>query len=68
MNGEYELSGNSLTFAKVIATEMFCEDSQEQEFLKMLEEVQSFFFTNKGELILNLKLDSGSAILDSPYP
>ena len=41
---------------------MDCEQSQEMEFAKMLQETQSFLFTNRGELILELKLDTGSVI------
>ena len=39
---------------------MFCPDSQEKEFVAMLLEVDSFFFTSRGRLILEIKLDSGA--------
>lgn len=62
MSGKYEVLDNKISFKEVIATEMFCENSQELEFSSMLNEVQSFLFTSKGELILELKLDTGSSI------
>jgi len=62
MSGSYEVEDNQLTFGQMAATLMFCEDSQEQEFAKMLNEVQSYFFTNKGELVFDLKFDSGSSV------
>ncbi|MCA9365884.1 META domain-containing protein, partial [Candidatus Kaiserbacteria bacterium] len=62
MNGSYELDGNQISFGPMAMTRMFCADSQEQEFAAMLNEVQSFFFNGRGELILELKFDSGSAM------
>lgn len=62
MSGEFDLHMNEISFRDMTSTMMYCEDSQEQEFAGMLSEVRSFFFTNKGELVLELKLDSGSAI------
>lgn len=41
-------------------TRKFCEGSREMEFIEMLQNVQSFFFTSRGELIMELKYDSGS--------
>lgn len=60
--GEYIVSGQKITFTKMISTMMYCEGSQEQNFTKMLGEVQSYMFTSKGELILGLSYDSGSMI------
>jgi len=42
---------------------MYCENSQESDFTKMLNEIESYSFTSKGELMLGLKFDSGSVIL-----
>lgn len=61
LSGDYKVEGSNITFGPIATTLMFCEDSQEQEFSSMLNEVQSFFFTNKGELIFDFKFDSGSA-------
>ena len=44
---------------RMAMTRMFCADSQEAEFLQMLQNVNSYFFTSNGQLILELKYDSG---------
>lgn len=63
VGGEYVLKDdNQILFTKMMSTLMYCENSQEAEFTKMLGEVQSYHFTNKGELVFNLKFDSGSMI------
>jgi heat shock protein HslJ len=62
VGGEYTVTGNKISFNKMMSTLMYCEGSQESDFTKMLGEVQSYMFTSKGELILGLKLDSGSMI------
>ena len=63
MNGSYEAKDNQITFGNNIAmTRKFCEGSQEQEFSNMLIEAQSYFFTDKGELVFDLKLDRGSSV------
>ncbi len=41
-------------------TRKFCADSQEMEFIEMLQNASSFFFTSRGQLIIELKYDSGS--------
>lgn len=60
MHGAYAVTDNQITFGPMAATKMFCPDSQEMEFANMLAETQSFFFTSKGELVFELKFDSGS--------
>jgi heat shock protein HslJ len=62
VGGEYSVSGNKISFSKMMSTLMYCDGSQEQDFTKMLTETDNFHFTSKGELILGLKLDSGSFI------
>jgi heat shock protein HslJ len=62
IGGEYVLSGNKISFERMMSTMMFCENSQENDFSKSLGEVESYYFTSKGELIFNLKLDSGTMI------
>jgi len=64
VGGEYTVTGNKITFTRMFSTEMYCEGSQESEFAKMLEQTQGFLFTSKGELVLELKLDSGSVIFN----
>jgi heat shock protein HslJ len=60
MNGSYSASNKSLAFKQMASTMMYCEGSQEQDFAQALNEVSSYFFTSKGELILELKMDSGT--------
>lgn len=62
VGGNYEVNGNQITFSKMISTMMYCDGSQESEFLGMLGGVQSYHFTSKGELIFDLKFDSGSFV------
>ncbi len=60
VGGEYSVDTNKITFSNMISTQMFCENSLEKDFTKMLSETQSYLFTSKGELVLILKYDSGS--------
>jgi len=60
--GSYMVENKKITFGTMFMTEMYCENSQENEFLKMIEQTESFMFTSKGEMILLLKYDSGSVI------
>jgi heat shock protein HslJ len=62
VGGEYIVTGNKIVFDKMMSTLMYCDNSQEGEFSKALGEVSSFHFTGKGELVLDLKYDSGSML------
>lgn len=62
MSGAYTVTGNKIAFGPMAMTKMYCEGSQENDFAKMLGEVQSFLFTSKGELIFEFKYDSGQMI------
>jgi len=62
MQGAYKLDSKQIEFTDIISTRMFCEDSQEQLFEGMLKNVSSYFFTSRGQLILELQFDSGSMI------
>ncbi len=62
MGGIYTVKGTKLTFSQIISTIMYCEGSQEQEYSKTLGEVASYLFTSKGELVLEIKMDSGTMI------
>lgn len=62
VGGSYAVTGNKILFDKMMSTMMYCEGSQEGDFTKMLGEVQSYHFTSKGQLVFDLKFDSGSAI------
>ena len=61
MGGEYAVEGNQLTFSNMMMTLMFCEGSKESDFANILENTASYFFTKDGDLILELKYDSGTA-------
>lgn len=56
-------SGGSLSFSSIISTKMFCEGSQEADFATLLQNTSGYHFTSRGELILDLKFDSGSVVL-----
>jgi heat shock protein HslJ len=62
MQGAYNVDSKQIEFTDIISTRMFCEDSQEQLFEGMLKNVSSYFFTSRGQLILELQFDSGSMI------
>ncbi len=62
IGGNYKVTGTSIAMTKMISTLMYCDGSQEAEFRQMLENSSSYHFTSKGELILDLKFDSGSVI------
>ncbi len=60
MSGEYTSTEDTLSFGPIAMTKMYCEGSQESEFASLLEKTSSYLFTSKGELVLDLKLDSGT--------
>ena len=59
VGGNYTSDANNITFSDVYSTKMFCDGSQEAEFLALIDNIQGYRFTSKGELIFDLKLDSG---------
>lgn len=61
--GTYAAEGDRLSFGSVGLTKKFCEGSQEQEFVGTLAHVSGYHFGPEGQLILDLKFDSGSVIL-----
>lgn len=62
VGGKYEVKDNKITFNQMMSTLMYCDASQEGDFRKMLNEVQNYHFTSKGELVFSLNFDSGSFI------
>ncbi len=62
MRGQYTVADSKIHFEKLASTRMYCEGSQELAFAKMLDNVSSYFFTNRGQLVLELQYDSGSII------
>ena len=62
-HGTVTVEKHKIHFGENMATtRKFCEGSQEMEFIGMLQNVSSFFFTSRGQLIMELKYDSGSMI------
>jgi heat shock protein HslJ len=60
-NGTYQTGeNNSLTFGPLASTKMFCEGSQETEFLSRLQNVAQYMYLPTGDLVLLIKFDSGS--------
>ncbi len=53
--GSYAVDGQNLTFSNIFSTKMFCENSDESDFVAFLMDVSSYQFTSKGELLLTLK-------------
>lgn len=62
VGGKYAVKGSTITFSQMMSTLMYCDGSQEGDFNAMLRAVQTYHFTTKGELIFDLKLDTGSVI------
>ena len=60
-NGRYQEDGmGGISFGPFATTMMFCEGSQEGVFTGDLLNVSHFVFDANGNLVLNLKLDSGN--------
>lgn len=62
VSGSYSADESSISFGGIAMTKMFCEDSQETDFLQLLEGAQLYHFTSRGELVFDLKFDSGTAM------
>ena len=63
MSGSYRVEEHRIEFGQMASTRMYCEGSQEDLFGGMLANVTSYFIDDEGRLILELKYDSGSVIL-----
>lgn len=64
MGGRYTaFEDGRITFSDIAQTLMACEGSQEAVFSGFLTNASSYHFTSRGELILDLKFDSGSVVL-----
>lgn len=62
MSGNYTIDNDVIVFSEMRSTKMYCENSQESEFASLLEQTESYHFTSRGELVLNLTSDSGYAV------
>lgn len=62
VGGEYTAKNGTITFTRMMSTLMYCEGSQETEFSKLLQDSAGYHFTSRGELVLDLKFDSGTVV------
>lgn len=60
VGGNYVTKDSYIVFSQMMSTLMYCEDSQESKFTEFLTNTSNFHFTSRGELVLDLKFDSGS--------
>lgn len=61
-SASYTTLGETISFGPIAATKKYCEGSQESDFFTMISNTSGYHFTSKGELILDLKFDSGSVV------
>lgn len=54
IGGNFEATGETVTFSNMISTMMFCEGSQESEFNSALSKVASYELNQNNELVLKL--------------
>ncbi len=61
LGGKYTAKNGVISFDGSIAmTMMYCEGSQDSEFAQLLQNINGYHFTNRGELIFDLKSGSGT--------
>lgn len=60
--GFYEIDNYEIKFSQIAHDQLFCEGSQEEEFISMISEVDSFNFDDSGGLVLGIKDNLGSMI------
>ena len=56
-------AANTLEFGEFVSTMMYCEESQEEEFLQMVKNSFRYFFTLSGDLVMVLKNEDGMIFL-----
>lgn len=61
-SGSYSSVDNKLVFGELLASRMYCEESQESVFIKQLGQVESYFLDNEDRLIMQLQYDSGAMV------
>jgi heat shock protein HslJ len=62
LGGKVTAKDGAIKFGDSMSTEMYCEGSQQADFQKILDRAVGYLFTSKGELVLDIERDSGSAI------
>lgn len=60
--GRYSANGRQISLSDISATRMFCGQSRDDEFTHTLLQAHSYHFTSRGELALDLRLDTGMAV------
>ncbi|MCD8528272.1 MAG: META domain-containing protein [Candidatus Pacebacteria bacterium] len=60
--GSYTLDGTKISTSEFFSTMMFCENSQERDFMDMVSVADQVFFDDADNLVLLLPYDSGSII------
>ncbi|MEA4910744.1 hypothetical protein SDC9_07762 [bioreactor metagenome] len=63
--GKYDADNNKISFYDIGSTKMYCQSSQEGEYLENLSNVERFSINEKGVLVFNLK-DSKGEMFFSP--
>lgn len=63
MGGSFVLKENNINFGSIYSTKKYCEGSQEVDFRTALEQVESYNFNEREELVLNLKNKMGYVVL-----
>lgn len=64
VGGRYVVKAEAFTFTDMVATQMYCANSQERDFIQMLKQTQSYFFNPKSQLVFNLMNNTGAFIFD----
>ena len=64
LSGRFAATKDKISFSEIAATRMFCEASQESDFTALLKSAESYAFTARGRLILELKEGDGSATFE----
>jgi heat shock protein HslJ len=62
LTGGYTAADGTLAFGDVSQTRMYCEGSQEGVFIGLLRESHRYRFTSRGELVMELRFDSGIVV------
>jgi heat shock protein HslJ len=62
--GKYTDEEKRIQLSSMVSTLMACENSQESEYTTALGQVSSYFFRTNGELVFDLRNESGSSIFN----
>jgi heat shock protein HslJ len=61
ISGSYEARNGNISLGSIVATEMFCEESEESLFVELLSKIIAYEFTEGGQL--RMKTSDGSQLL-----